>query len=141
MKQFCEKLPRFFLFLLLFCLFGQPVRATTAVMLTDTDLIVNSRLIVSGRVVSVTSAWDDPGSMVWTSVKVLTDRVLKGEMVERTIVLKQLGGSVGESGMRVYGQPEFGVGEHVLLYLNTGADGSLHASHAFMGKFSVREDT
>src|SRR2546425_10674455 len=107
MKQFCEKLPRFVLLLVLFCLFGQPVRATTAVMLTDTELIVNSRLIVSGRVVSLTSAWDDPGSMVWTYVEILTDHVLKGEMTGRTIVLKQLGGSVGESGMRVYGQPEF----------------------------------
>ncbi|MEK6284687.1 MAG: matrixin family metalloprotease [Acidobacteriota bacterium] len=141
MKQFDVKLPKVVLYPILLCLFTLPVKATTAVMLTDTELIVNSRLIVSGRVVSVTSAWDDPGAIVWTYVEVLTDRVLKGEITERTIVLKQLGGAVGESGIRVFGQPEFRVGGRVLLFLNTGADGSLHAAHASIGKFSVIEDT
>lgn len=141
MKRFEGKLPKVVLYPILLCLFTLPVKATTAVMLTDTELIVNSRLIVSGRVVSVTSAWDDPGAIVWTYVEVLTDRVLKGEMTERTIVLKQLGGAVGQSGMRVLGQPEFRVGGRVLLFLNTGADGSLHSAHASIGKFSVIEDT
>src|SRR5207247_1719918 len=56
---------------------------------------------------------------------------------EETIVLKQLGGEAGNSGLRVFGQPDFNAGERVLLYLNTAPDGSLHSAHAFMGKFSV----
>lgn len=141
MKQSFKKLPGLLLFVIVFCFFGTPANATTVMMLTDTELIVNSRLVVSGRVVSVTSAWDDSAAMVWTYVEVATDRVLKGEISETTIVLKQLGGTVGQSGVRVCGQPEFGVGERVLLYLNTATDGSLHSAHAFMGKFSVRQDT
>jgi Matrixin len=141
MKQSRGKLLRLVIYLFLFCLFSLPVKATTAVMLTDAELIMNSRLIVSGRVASVTSAWDDAGAIVWTYVEILTDRVLKGEMTEGTIVLKQLGGTVGETGMRVSGQPGFRAGERVLLYLNSGADGSLHSAHGFMGKFSIREDT
>lgn len=137
MKQFFTNLPALLLFVVLFCLFGTPANATTLMMLTDTELIVNSRLIVSGRVVSVSSAWDDSASMVWTYVEVETDQVLKGEISETTLVLKQLGGTVGQSGVRVCGQPEFGVGERVLLYLNSGIDGSLHSAHALMGKFSV----
>jgi hypothetical protein len=109
-------------------------------MLSDTELIVNSRLIVTGRVTSIISAWDDAGSMVYTYVEVLTDRVLKGELHDTTIVLKQLGGMVGESGIRVSGQPEFSTGERVLLYLNTAPDGSTHSAHAFIGKFSVIAD-
>src|SRR6266851_5596580 len=140
MTQFFKKLPRLLLFVVLSCAFGGPAKATTVLMLTDTELIVHSRLIVSGRVVSVTSAWDDSSSMAWTYVEVVADRVLKGEIAESTIVLKQLGGAIGESGMRVFGQPEFRVGERALLYLNTGADGSLHSAHAFMGKFSIRRD-
>ena len=137
MKQFCRKLlwPCFVLVLPL--LSARPSEATTAVMLSDTDLIVNSRFILTGTVISTTSAWDDSGSVVWTYVEVFTDRMLKGEVTERTIVLKQLGGSVGESGVRVFGQPGFAPGERVLLYLNTAADGTLHAAHNFMGKFSV----
>jgi hypothetical protein len=140
MKQSCGKLPRFVLYLFLFCLSSLPVKATTAVMLTDAELITHSRLIVSGTVVSLSSAWDDAGTMVWTYVEVLTDRLLKGRLTEETIVLKQLGGTVGDAGLRVSGQPEFRAGERVLLYLNSGADGSLHPAHGFMGKFSIKVD-
>jgi Matrixin/Putative Ig domain len=139
MRQFLKELRGLLFFVALFCFFSVPAKATTVVMLTDDELIVHSRLIVSGRVVSVTTAWDDSASMAWTYVEILTDKVLKGEIGERTIVLKQLGGAVGESGVRIFGQPEFRVGERTLLYLNTGRDGSLHSAHAFMGKFSIRQ--
>jgi hypothetical protein len=139
MKQFCRKL-LWLGFILVICFITvPPAKATTVVMLSDTDLIVDSRLILIGNVISTTSAWDDTGSMVWTYVEVLTERVLKGELTESTIVLKQLGGTVGGSGVRVFGQPGFAPGEHVLLYLNTGPDGTLHSAHNFMGKFSVRQ--
>src|SRR5712692_2091505 len=137
MKQSCRKLLWLGLILALSFLTALPARATTVVMLSDTDLILNSRLILTGTVISTTSVWDDTGSMVWTYVEVLTDRILKGEVPEGTIVLKQLGGTVGESTVRVFGQPGFTAGERVLMYLNAGADGTLHSAHNFMGKFSV----
>lgn len=140
MKQFARKLVRSVLPLGLLLIATVHAKATTAVMLSDSELIVNSRLIVTGKVVSVISAWDDTHSMVWTYVEVRTDRVLKGELSEGTIVLKQIGGEAGDSGVRVFGQPGYTPGERVLLYLNTGPDGSLHAAHAFMGKFSVVAD-
>lgn len=139
MKQFCGKMLRLFVFALLAFAFARPTQATTAIMLSDDELIVHSRLIISGRVISVISHSDGSGA-VWTYVEVRTDRVLKGALHERTIVLKQLGGAAGESGVRVVGQAEFMPRERVLLYLNTGADGSLHSAHAFIGKFSVVED-
>ncbi len=140
MKQVCRQMIRLCVFTLLIFVFARPTEGTTAIMLSDTELIVHSRLIVSGRVVSVVSDSDDSG-MIWTYIEVHTDRVLKGDLHDQTIVLKQLGGAVGESGVRVIGQPVFATGERVLLYLNTGPDGSLHAAHGFMGKFSVAEDT
>ncbi len=140
MKQFARKLARSVFPLVLLLIPTVDAKATTVVMLSDSELIVNSRLIVTGRVVSVISAWDDTHSMVWTYVEVRADRVLKGELSEGTIVLKQIGGEAGDSGVRVFGQPGFTPGERVLLYLNTGPDGSLHAAHAFMGKFSVVAD-
>ena len=140
MTRFCMTMARLLVFALLVLVFAQPTQATTAVMLPDTDLIVHSRFIVSGRVISVTTDRDGPGLMVWTYVEVRADRVLKGDLHEGTIVLKQLGGAVGDSGVRVVGQPRFSPGEGVLLYLNAAADGSLHTAHNFMGKFSVIED-
>lgn len=117
-----------------------PAFATTVVMPTDDDLIVTSRMIVTGRVVSITTAWDDNGSMAWTYVEILSDRVLKGEP-EPKIVLKQMGGIVGESGIQIPGQARFVQDERVLLYLNTAGDGSLHSAHTFVGKFSVVRDS
>jgi hypothetical protein len=140
MKQFARKLARSVLPLVLLLIPTVHAKATTVVMLSDSELIVDSRLIVTGKVVSVISAWDDAHSMVWTYVEVRADRVLKGELSEGTIVLKQIGGEAGDSGVRVFGQPAYTPGERVLLYLNTGPDGSLHAAHAFMGKFSVVAD-
>lgn len=117
-----------------------PAAATSVVMLSDTELVVNARFIVTGKVRSVISAWDDAHSEAWTYVKVRVDSVLKGELATRTVVLKQLGGEAGGSGMRVLGQPEFSKGQHVLLYLNTGPDGTLRVAYAFMGMFSISED-
>ena len=138
MKHSSRIIPRLFVALLGF-LFAQATEATTAIMVADSELIVHSRVIVTGTVRSLASDADGEG-LVWTYVEVRTDRVLKGHLSERTIVLKQLGGSLGESGIRIVGQPEFKPGERVLLFLNTGGDGSLHAAHAFMGKFSVIDD-
>lgn len=140
MKQFPRIPTRSLLLLALLLIPTFRAGATTVVMLSDTELIVNSRAIVTGRVASTMSAWDDTHSMVWTYVEVRADRVLKGELSEGTIVLKQLGGEAGASGVRVFGQPAFTPGERVLLYLNTGPDGSLHAAHTFMGKFSIVAD-
>jgi hypothetical protein len=139
MKQFCRTISRLFVFSLMVFLFAQATEATTAIMVSDSDLIVHSRVIVSGTVRSLVSDADGEG-LVWTYVEVRTDRVLKGELRGETIVLKQLGGSMGESGLRIVGQPGFKPGERVILYLNTGTDGSLHATHGFMGKFSVVDD-
>ena len=137
--KFSKAFPGLSIFALLLAVWVQPARATTAIMLSDAELIVHSRIIVTGRVRSMTSISDQAG-LVWTYVEVRTDRVLKGDLGKRTIVLKQLGGTTGEYGVRVVGQPEFTPGERVLLYLNTGSDGSLHASHNFMGKFSIVGD-
>jgi len=126
--------------LLILLLSPVPATATSVVMLSDTELVVNSRFVITGKVRSVVSAWDDAHSDVWTYVKVRVDQVLKGELTARTVVLKQLGGEAGGSGMRVFGDPQFSPGQRVLLYLNTAPDGTLRVAYAFMGKFSISQD-
>jgi len=134
-------IPSFFLSALLVLMFTQTTEATSAIMLSDTELIVNSRLIVSGKVVSVSSDWDPAGTMIWTYVEIHVDRMLKGHPRETNIVLKQMGGEVNGFGVRTFGQPEFKRGERVLLYLNSGVDGTLHSAHSFMGTFAIRSDS
>jgi hypothetical protein len=104
-------------------------------------MIVSSRLIVTGEVRSVVSAWDDSHLLAWTYVEVDLDRILKGEIQTGRIVLKQLGGDFGNSGFQVFGAPKFKVGEQVLLYLDTARDGSLHVAQSFMGRFAIETDS
>ena len=117
-----------------------PSTATSVVVLSDTELIVSSRFILTGKVRSVSSAWNSEHSVAWTYVEVRVDKVLKGELAARTVVIKQIGGGDAESGMLVFGQPTFSTDQRVLLYLNTARDGTLHVAHSFIGMFSIVED-
>lgn len=114
--------------------------ATTAVRPSDDDLIIGARAIVRGKVVSIESAFDDTSGRIYTYITVKVQEVIKGKINERRIVLKELGGQVGERAMAVFGNPQFTRGEHVFLYLDTWADGSLRTYQMFLGKFSVTED-
>src|SRR5262245_38533986 len=122
-----------FLFsLIIICLTSVRSGATTAVPLTDRELTVSARFIVTGVVRSVTVAWDDAKENVWTYVEVDCDRVLKGRLSSRKIVLKQLGGDVGDGGLQIFGRPTFQQGQRVLLYLSSAYDGTLHVAHSFL---------
>ena len=140
MKQFFRKLFGALIALAVIVTLAHPTAATTVVMLSDEDLIMTSRLILTGNVQSAFSAWDDSGSMIWTYVEIKTEQILKGKLSTDTIVLKQAGGIVGEEGIRILGQPGFKPSDEVLLYLNVGPDGTLRVAHCFMGMFSILTD-
>src|SRR5436190_23917102 len=107
-------------FLLLIRLLGraQSVTATTAIVPADDDLIIGARVIVKGKVLSIESQFDDQQRRIFTYVKLKVQEVLKGQITERKIVIKELGGRVGDRISVVYGNPEFALGEQVLLYLD-----------------------
>ena len=123
------------------CVLASSASATRVVMLSDRSLALDSRVIVTGEVTSVRSAWDDTERVVWTYVDVQVDRLLKGKIATSRIVLKQIGGTYGSGGMHVFGQPVFSRGQQVMLYLNTAPDGSLHVAHSFMGMFTIAIDS
>jgi hypothetical protein len=132
----------YYLFIIPFFVFLLSItaKATTAVMVSDSELAVSSRVILIGEVRSVTSAWDETRTFAWTYVEVYCERLLKGEIQSQTIVLKQLGANFADSGLHVFGQPKFTPGQQTLLYLNTAVDGSLRVAHNFMGKFNIETD-
>jgi matrixin/putative Ig domain-containing protein len=117
-----------------------PSQATTVVRLSDKQLVVTSRVILTGEVRSMVSAWDDAHEMIWTYIEVRRDRVLKGAINTNRVVLKQAGGVVGLEGIEVFGQTRFAPGQKVLLFLNTAPDGSLHVAHSFMGGFTIIQE-
>jgi hypothetical protein len=127
-----------------FCLavyFATCVRASTFVMASDDDLIVGARAIVRGKVLSISCQIDDQSERIFTYVRVRVKEVLKGQITDRQIVLKEEGGQVGTRGSTVFGAARFTEGERVLLYLDTRRDGSLRVHQMFMGKFSIIDDS
>jgi uncharacterized protein YceK len=124
--------------LLLAVLFAAQVStATTAVMLTDEDLIASSRIILIGDVQSVKAQWDADHQTINTYVKVNVTRLLKGQLQNQTIVFKQLGGRVGDEATVIFGAPEYAAGQQVLLFLDTRQDGTLRVAHLFQGKYDI----
>ena len=114
--------------------------ATTAIVPPDDDMIIGARVIVKGRILSIESRFDEQQGRIFTYIKLKVQEVLKGQITERKIVIKELGGQVGDRLSVVYGNPEFALGEHVLMYLDTWKDGSLRTYQMFLGKFSIVKD-
>jgi len=128
------------LFLLISLLAVAPsALATTAILPADDEMIVAARAIVRGKVVSVEVGLDGQ-NRIFTYVTLKVQEVLKGQITERRIVIKEPGGEVGNRGSIVFGTPRFARGDKVLLYLDTWQDGSLRVHQMFLGRFSIVQD-
>lgn len=121
-------------------LFHGSCPATTAILLTDDQLIASSRVIVLGDVRSINAQWDSEHQDIHSYVKVHVSKLLKGELQRDDIVFKQLGGTVGDESSVVFGSPDFKVGQRVLLFLDTRVDGTLRIAQLFMGKYDVIDE-
>ncbi|HSO74954.1 MAG TPA: matrixin family metalloprotease [Blastocatellia bacterium] len=129
----------FYRFLLCLMLGGafQTTQASTAVVPLDEEMVVESRAIVTGRVMEVSTELDASKGVVFTYVRLMVETVLKGQIFESEVVLRELGGETSEFGTMIYGMPRFEEGQDVFLYLNTWPDGSLRVHQGFLGKFNV----
>src|SRR2546421_4831988 len=114
--------------------------ATTVVRPLDDDMVVSARAIITGKVLQIESAIDERQDRIYTYITIRVTEVIKGQISERRIILKEFGGVVGDRVSVVYGNPQFQRGEKVLLYLGTHNDGSLRTYQLFLGKFSIVTD-
>jgi hypothetical protein len=114
--------------------------ATTAIIPRDDEMVVESRAIVTGKVIGLTTGADVNTGLVYTYIRVEVSALLKGVIVEREIVLKELGGETADLGTQIGGMPRFEAGQEVFLYLNTWPDGALRVHQGFLGKFNIRRD-
>ena len=121
--------------------FAEAALATTAIIPRDDEMVVESRAIVSGRVLDVSTSVDANTDLVYTYTRIQVTTVLKGNITEREIVLKELGGETRERGTMIFGMPRFDAGKDVLVYLNTWRDGTLRVHQGFLGKFNINRDS
>src|SRR5262249_11714821 len=114
--------------------------ATTVIMPTDTQLMIESRAIVRAKVKSVSTGLDEQSGHVFTYIKLRVTDVFKGDIRDRVLVIKQPGGSIGDRGTMVFSAPQFAAGEQVIIYLQTMQDGTLRVHDALLGKYSIVKD-
>lgn len=106
-----------FFSILLFFLSVFPLSATTVIPVSLDRLTANVDTIVAGVVQETHAYWDE--GRIYTDVVLETMEFLKHPTAERpdTLVVRTLGGQVGDLRMEVHGTPGLTVGEEVVLFL------------------------
>lgn len=92
--------------------------ATTVDAPSFDELVAGAEIVFEGRVSKRDSRWvgKDETRRIKTFYSLRVDEVLKGE-VASPYVLEVLGGTVGETTLKVEGAPEFSVGDQVILFV------------------------
>lgn len=127
--------------MLLLSLTWSQARAQTIQRYSDEDLAQHSSKIVEGTVADVHSDWNSDHNQIYTTVTLRVSRVIKGSIPpDGRVVLHMLGGSVGDITMDVIGQPAFGPGEDVIVFIDSQAPKLMPVTGLDRGKFTVAPD-
>src|SRR6185503_19716752 len=103
---------------------------------SELDVARASAMALSGRVVTVATAWD--ADTIYTYVTIDVREVIEGWVPERRITLKQLGGRVGDTALVIDGQAVFDRNEEVFLFLSVRSrDRTLMTTALGRGKWSI----
>ena len=112
--------------------------ATTVVVPSDAQLFAASRAVVEGTVREIRSRRIDGGRQIVTYVTIDVATVHAGDLEPGPIVLRELGGEVGDDFSIVFGSAEYAVGERVLVFLDADPEGILRTWGLFLGKYAVK---
>ncbi|MCC7538127.1 MAG: hypothetical protein IT379_18010 [Deltaproteobacteria bacterium] len=94
----------------------RPASASVVLALDLDELVAQSDEIVVAEVLSQSASW--VGRRIETDVRLRVDETVFGSSRRgNVIVVRRIGGNVGEIGMRVEGEPTFVVGQRTLLFL------------------------
>ncbi len=116
-------------------------RASTFVIMSDSELAERSVAAVRGSVTAIESALDERTGGIHTYVHLSPQQIVFGDLPAGEIVLRETGGRLRGSSEWMYGNPEFRVGEDVLVFLSRADDGALTTTAMAMGKFSLRPNS
>jgi hypothetical protein len=105
------------------------------------NLSEGADMIVTGKVVDQKSEWSSDKSKIYTNVTIQVDEFLKGSNNQNRIVIKNLGGEVGNVGETYSHVPTFQDDEDVLLFVKKSTkDESLRVFEGDEGKLTLYHD-
>lgn len=121
-------------------LLSQPsARASLVEALDLQTLVAESDQVVVARVLSLDSHFDERGQIV-TDAAMQVEESVKGDVAPgAAVMVRRQGGTVGEIGMRVSGEPTFVVGETVVLFAAQSTGGVLRPVGMSQGALRVFE--
>jgi hypothetical protein len=113
--------------------------ATTVVPMGVEALTRASTHVVEARAVESVSQWNAEHTLILTYTRFAVSRTLKGQ-APSTIMVRQLGGTVGGITQKVSGVRHWRPGEEAVLFLQPSsiADGALVVTGLMQGNFLVR---
>lgn len=115
---------------------GLAATASASIRVSDDALARASAAAVQGRVVALRSAWDPDADTIYTFVAIDVTASWGLEGAPTRVVVKQLGGVVGDTAFVVGGQARFAVGEDVLVFLDVRPrDNTLSVAGLEQGKW------
>jgi len=115
-----------------------PLSASQFIDMPFDQVAREAQYVVRGNVEQTWSAWDDAHEVIFTYATVRVNRHF-AEAGPRTIVIREVGGTVDGYTMEAIGFPAIRAGEDVVLMLSRWEDSSDYRIHAFnQGKYLVR---
>jgi hypothetical protein len=120
-------------------LWGRAALATILVPMRDADLVRTSALVATGEVRRIETRELRDGRIL-TEVSLAVERLIKGRLRGRHVVVTVPGGTVGDRGLHVFGTAEFTQGEHVLVFLKRTGEGRLRTNAMALGKYHLTDD-
>ena len=125
------------LFLLaVLCLASMPAAASTFLHMSTRELATQADALIRGRVVELESSWSESGRIIVTDATIDVEQTVFGS-VANTVTVRTFGGQVDDVRVEAHGFPRFEQGEHVFLYLEREADGTMRVLGYQQGHFRV----
>ena len=112
------------------------VHASVVVRMDLPKLVEVSDSIVQGTVTRVEVTWDPDAKMVYTSARIKIDDRLKGDRSQE-LTIRQEGGKIGAMTVHVSGSPSFRVGQQMIVFLDSRADGTFNVVGLTQGKYDI----
>lgn len=117
------------------------LHAITVLPLSEEELSRRALLVAVGEVQSVEARFDDQHQTIYTYVTLRATRILKGRLEGGEVILRQMGGVVGDETVMVPGSPEYIPGDEVLVFAGPlGDTGSYGVLGIFYGKYDILRD-
>jgi len=105
------------------------------------NLSMGADVIITGKVSQQTSSWNENHTRIYTSATIQVDEYLKGSNNGSPVVVRYLGGEVGDIGEQYSHMPRFEDKEEVLVFLKKDQKNSEYKVFSGEdGKFSIIND-